>query len=898
MTSLFGASSVGFLPKQQQDVITDLRTAFQAAFGANINLAPSSVFGQLIGIVSEREALLWQVLEALYNNSNPGAAEGIAIDNLLGMTGLVRLAASPTVTQPSATVQTNGIPLYGLVLYGTPGTVIAKGSVIQTTASPPLSFTTDQAITISPAASAVQSLYLSNTPTSGLYTLTIATASAPPPLQTPPIGWQAQDTKAQLTWLSAPASGTFTITLGGLMTTALAYNASATTVQTAVRALSGFGSATVTAISGGYQIAWPAGFNPVLGITATTVIFASAPSSGAFVIQVGAAQTASLAYNATPAQVQAAIRALAGYSTVIVGAQTNGYVINWVYGVSATSNLTPPAVTVPTNTTGVPVTVPTTYGLDQPPLVCNSVQAAFNNLHDSPANNPYPYSDVSVAASGSQVFTFTFGALTPQSGSLSSGLQPQPLILIPPSLNTLANVAGGLSTPTNLVIAESTSGTLAQGTGTATCTVNGPNFAAAGALSVIGSAASGWTGVTNQLDAIPGTNTETDAAAIVRRGALMAAAANGPIQSIAEKVLAVSGVTNAIGLQNTTDAALQTLQFSSVPVSGGYQLVFGSGTTGVISGTANAFAVQSAIQSVVGLSAARVSGTAAYGLTIDFNGAFGGQAQVLTSVIGNTTGVTITPVFGRGPKSFEIVVQGGAQADIAKAIYNAAPAGIASYGAPVAQTTAAITAGNAVITVASAANITIGLGAFGLGLDIGASVTAISGLTITLSAPALSTSAATPVVFSNAVTIYDKFNNPVVINFSRPVPVLVYVNIQLLTDTYKVPGNPASGINPLSKFNPASVATIQADIVAIGNAVGIGGLIVSQGTNGLIGAFNSVAGIIAFGLAFGTTAQALPALGTTVVNGVVAGGASSGNLQMQAEQVPLAQVYNVNVSYS
>ena len=880
MTS-FGLSNSGFVPMQQQDIISAIQTSLQATFGASINLAPTSIFGQIVGIVSEREALLWQLLEAIYNNASAVGAEGTAVDNLLGLTGLVRLAATSSVTEPTPTIQTNGIPLYGLVLYGTPGTVIPAGSTVSTSGTPALSFALDRSVTIAAPSNGAQSLVLSNAPTTGLYALSIAAPSgATQPLTTPTISYAAQDTKTTLTWAVAPTSGTFVVALNGQRTTALAYNVSAASLESAIRSLTGYSATAVTAISGGFQIAWPgAAFNPVLCVNSQTVTFVSTPSSGAFTLQLDAQVSTSLAYNASPAVVQAAINALTGFSGAIVGAITNGYVINWMYS-------TPPAsLTLPTNTTGVSATVAATYSLNQAAVVTNSIQAAINNLHDSPVTNPYPYSDVSVTASGSTVFLIAFGANAPLSGSSGSANQPQPEMVV--NTNTLQNVVGMVTTTTNATLTQSAVGSLAQGVGSATCTVTGPNPASAGSLTVISSPLSGWAGVVNQLDVIAGSNTETDTQAMVRRSALFASHASGPLQAIVEQVLAVPDVTGVSGYANTTDAAIQVLSFSSVPTTGTYQLVFGSGVTAAINATDSAATIQTKVQAVPGLNSALMTGNTLYGLSIDFNGSLGNQAEVLAAVTANSTSVTITPSYGRPAKSFEIVVQGGSDAAVAEAIYQSAPAGIASYGSPVATTLASTTVGSAIITVTSAAGIVAGLGVFGAGIDTSTTVASVSGTAVTLNKMALATNTSAPLTFKYAPALVDAFGNPLTIAFSRPVPILIYVNVNLLTDIDKTPGVPSSGLNPASKFNPATVSLIQNDIVAIGNAVGIGGLIVSMGTNGLVGAFNSIAGVIDFGIAFNITMPSPPTLGT-----------ASGNIQMLSTQLALFEQANVAVSYT
>ena len=96
--------------------------------------------------------------------------------------------------------------------------------------------------------------------------------------------------------------------------------------------------------------------------------------------------------------------------------------------------------------------------------------------------------------------------------------------------------------------------TLVAGAGTAAVTAVdfGPVLAPAGTLTVIETPVGGLTSITNAADAIAGTNVETDAAARVRRLALLRNAGLSTVDSIRAKVLGVANVTQAIVYENTT----------------------------------------------------------------------------------------------------------------------------------------------------------------------------------------------------------------------------------------------------------------------------------------------------------------------------------------------------------
>lgn len=92
-------------------------------------------------------------------------------------------------------------------------------------------------------------------------------------------------------------------------------------------------------------------------------------------------------------------------------------------------------------------------------------------------------------------------------------------------------------TDEDLVFAGAGSDTVA-----ATCTVTGPNNAAAGEINEIVTPVGGWTAVTNAAAAIPGRNRELDAELKVRHTAAVATSGERDAASIYEAVAAVTGV--------------------------------------------------------------------------------------------------------------------------------------------------------------------------------------------------------------------------------------------------------------------------------------------------------------------------------------------------------------------
>jgi uncharacterized phage protein gp47/JayE len=118
MTIIYGLTDQGFVPKPQDIVRSEISARVQAKRGASTDVSDASLLGQLIGILSEREASLWDLGQAIYASDDPDAATAAALDAICALTGTIRQKArSSTVTE---------------TLTGAPTTVVASGSQIKT----------------------------------------------------------------------------------------------------------------------------------------------------------------------------------------------------------------------------------------------------------------------------------------------------------------------------------------------------------------------------------------------------------------------------------------------------------------------------------------------------------------------------------------------------------------------------------------------------------------------------------------------------------------------------------------------------------------------------------------------------------------------------------------------
>jgi len=133
----FGLDENGLEIKTESEIKTELEDAWKATFGQAINLDARSFLGQVTGIISEREGLIWELIEVIYLSPFPDTAEGVPLDNVSAITGIVRKPETVSV----------GV----ITLIGTAGTLVDEGSVISVDGSPESRFRTDADATSVPS---------------------------------------------------------------------------------------------------------------------------------------------------------------------------------------------------------------------------------------------------------------------------------------------------------------------------------------------------------------------------------------------------------------------------------------------------------------------------------------------------------------------------------------------------------------------------------------------------------------------------------------------------------------------------------------------------------------------------------------------------------------------------
>lgn len=193
------------------------------------------------------------------------------------------------------------------------------------------------------AADEVATVTINGSPTGGTFTLTFGdqttsalaynasaavVAAALSALPSTPESSGGTNDVQTATISGSPTGGTFTLTFGGQTTSAIAYNAAASAVQSALAALTTIGAGTTNTYA------------------EQEITIDGAPTGGTFTLSFGGQTTAGIAYNAAASAVQSALVALSsiGSSNVTVTGQAGG-----PYLVSFAGTLTGPQATITSN---------------------------------------------------------------------------------------------------------------------------------------------------------------------------------------------------------------------------------------------------------------------------------------------------------------------------------------------------------------------------------------------------------------------------------------------------------------------------------------------------------------------------------------------------------------------
>jgi len=216
----------------------------------------------------------------------------------------------------------------------------------------------------------------------------------------------------------------------------------------------------------------------------------------------------------------------------------------------------------------------------------------------------------------------------------------------------------------------------------------GPIVAPINTLTEILTPISGWISINNPKAGLTGRFIETDAELRIRRNNSLRLLGAGTVESIRARLLQqVPGVTSAFVFENRTLIQEPILiVLNQDLVAGNTIVVILNGVTlptvtFAISHLATMSVIAALIQNQPEVVTATVGGTA--NRTITMNMASAIEVIMIPNdftVSGGASQATAVIKGGRFPKSFEAVVQGGTDADVANKIWTTKPAGIQTFG--------------------------------------------------------------------------------------------------------------------------------------------------------------------------------------------------------------------------
>ena len=135
----YGVTLTGFNRPRLADIRTLIVSDLETRLQKSIETRPDSELGQLIDTFAEREAAIWEQMEAVYLAMYPSSASGDSLRNAVSFTGVSALTAQKSRVY--------------VVLYGDAGTVIESGAQIRNRSSSTLwSLDTDTTISANAAA--------------------------------------------------------------------------------------------------------------------------------------------------------------------------------------------------------------------------------------------------------------------------------------------------------------------------------------------------------------------------------------------------------------------------------------------------------------------------------------------------------------------------------------------------------------------------------------------------------------------------------------------------------------------------------------------------------------------------------------------------------------------------
>lgn len=98
-------TAAGLETKTRDEIVTELTTALQGIYGADINVASDSPDGQLINIFAQNVVDVLELITQVHNGFNPDTAVGRVLDDRCALNGVIRLGG--TYTRTNVTIVTD-----------------------------------------------------------------------------------------------------------------------------------------------------------------------------------------------------------------------------------------------------------------------------------------------------------------------------------------------------------------------------------------------------------------------------------------------------------------------------------------------------------------------------------------------------------------------------------------------------------------------------------------------------------------------------------------------------------------------------------------------------------------------------------------------------------------------
>jgi hypothetical protein len=167
----YGISPAGFSIKPLTQILADYQASWLANVDATADLSPTTPEGQILGIIANNDAELWELAQAGWNAFNRQAVEGAGLDALGALTGTPREGASYTQVVGSLTLAAGTYAAGALVASVAGNASLTFANVLAVTSTGGVNTVLMQAQTVGP------------TPSINPGTLTV--------ISTPVMGWTA-----------------------------------------------------------------------------------------------------------------------------------------------------------------------------------------------------------------------------------------------------------------------------------------------------------------------------------------------------------------------------------------------------------------------------------------------------------------------------------------------------------------------------------------------------------------------------------------------------------------------------------------------------------------------------------------------------------------------------------